>query len=86
VGPTSQSLVGTKCVLNYVNRTSVKLFANHSWLRKLKNVSSDIHTSQVSGVPGGRRAKAVQGMPENNSVVQRENFLPNLFMDKHVAT
>jgi hypothetical protein len=45
-----------------------------------------IHTSLVSDVPGGRRAKAVQGMPEIMSVVQRENFLPNLFMDKYVAT
>jgi hypothetical protein len=41
-----------------------------------------IYTSQVSDVPGGRRAKAVQGMPEIMRVEHRENFLPNLFMDK----
>jgi hypothetical protein len=36
----------------------------------------------LADVPGGRKAKAVQGIPEMMSVEQRENFLPNLFMDK----
>lgn len=41
-----------------------------------------IYTSLVSDIPGGRRAKAMQGMLEIIRVAQRENFLPNLFMDK----
>ena len=41
-----------------------------------------IYKSLVEDIPGGRRAKAVQGMLEIIRVAQRENFLPNLFMNK----
>jgi len=41
-----------------------------------------VYTSLVSDIPGGRRAKAVQGTLEIIRVAHRENFLPNLFMNK----
>jgi hypothetical protein len=43
-----------------------------------------LRAAYVSGadVPGGSKAKAVHGMPEMRRVLHRENFLPNLFMDK----
>jgi hypothetical protein len=41
---------------------------------------------RVAYAPGGSKAKAVHGMPDIRRVLHRENFLPNLFMDKYVAT
>jgi len=41
-----------------------------------------LYTSLVSDIPGGRRTKAVQGMLEIIMIEHRENFLPNLFMNK----